>query len=67
MKKVLNVSGMMCQGCENRIKNALSSLDTVENVVALHESGKVEFNYTNDEDVTKAIEIIENLGFKVNE
>lgn len=67
MKKELNVSGMMCEGCENRIKNALETVEGLDNVEANHENGKVEFNYTNEEDIEKAIKLIENLGFEVNE
>lgn len=28
----LKINGMMCGGCENRVKNALSEIDGVENV-----------------------------------
>ena len=27
---VLNVKGMMCGGCENRVKNALSTIEGVQ-------------------------------------
>ncbi len=67
MQKKLNVSGMMCQGCENRVINALSSVDAIDDVKASSEKGIVEFTYTSEEDIKKAIELIENLGFKVNE
>ena len=61
---VLNVEGMMCTGCENRIKNAVSSIDGVEKVTADHETGKVEI--TMNEDKTKEIkERIEDIGFSV--
>ena len=38
----LDVTGMMCTGCENRIKNALSEIKGIESVEANHETGKVQ-------------------------
>ena len=35
---IINVKGMVCNGCENRVKNALKTIDGVEDVEA---------NYTN--------------------
>lgn len=67
MTKELKVSKMMCQGCENRIVNALSNIDDISDVEASHEKGIVKFNYTNEEDIKAAIEAIEDLGFIVNE
>ena len=32
----LNVKGMACEGCENRIKNALKNVEGVESVTADH-------------------------------
>lgn len=37
----LNVEGMMCEGCENRIKNSVSKIDGVKKVEADHTSGTV--------------------------
>ena len=33
---ILNVEGMMCEGCENRIKNALGTIEGVIDVSAKH-------------------------------
>ena len=63
----LDVTGMMCTGCENRIKNALSEIKGIESVEANHETGKVKKKTKNEIDKTKAKEIIERLEFKVNE
>ena len=63
----LDVTGMMCTGCENRIKNALSEIKGIESVEANHETGKVKITSKNEIDKTKAKEIIERLEFKVNE
>ena len=65
MEIIINVKGMMCSGCENRIKNALSMVDGVENVEANHKDGTVKV-FTK-EDVEKELleEKIEDLGFEI--
>ncbi len=62
---VLNVKGMVCNGCENRVKNALKNIDGVEEVSANHETGVVKV--TSNEDVLKEKleETIEDIGFEV--
>ena len=66
MKEItLNVEGMMCEGCENRIKNALKTIKQVKEVNANHKTGIVKI--TAKENVEEKIleEKIENLGFTV--
>lgn len=64
MKSVLiNVKGMVCNGCENRIKNALSQLDGVESVKANHETGEVTIEASIDQTILE--EKLEELGFEV--
>ena len=62
---ILNVKGMMCEGCENRVKNAIKNLEGVENVTADFKTGKViiiaKENITQEE--IKAI--IEDIGYEV--
>lgn len=62
---VLNVEGMVCNGCENRVQNALKTIDGVENVVANHENGTV--TVTLNKEVSESIlkEKIEDIGFDV--
>ncbi len=62
---ILNVKGIECMGCENRIKNAVSSIEGVEKVEASHETGKVTvmMNENVSEDAIK--EKIEDIGFTV--
>ena len=60
----LNVSGMMCEGCENRIKKVISNVDGVTEVKASHKDGKVIItgkNLNKDELINK----IENLDYEV--
>ena len=61
----LNVKGMACEGCENRIKNALKNVEGIENVTADHVSGKVVV--TAKEDVLRETmeETITNIGFEI--
>ena len=64
---ILNVEGMMCEGCENRIKNAVGAIDGVVDVSAKHDTGIVKLiardNVT--EDMIK--ERIEDIGFSVKD
>lgn len=63
----LNVEGMTCGGCENRIKNALSEIEGVEKVIANHEIKEVivTLNTEVEEDIIK--ETINDLDFEVIE
>ena len=66
MKEItLKVKGMVCGGCENRVKNAVSTIEGVEKVEADHNKGIVTDNMK--EDVSKNIieEKIEDIGFEV--
>jgi len=38
---VLKVEGMACEGCENRIQNAVKNMEGIEKVVANHKEGTV--------------------------
>lgn len=62
---VINVEGMVCNGCENRVINALKTSDGVNEVLADHKSGKVTIISVAEvtEDVMK--EKIEDIGFEV--
>ena len=64
---ILNVKGMMCNGCENRIQNALKTLNGVDEVSANHEDGAVRINMEDSVDVSKVKEKIEDIGFEVEE
>ncbi len=62
---IIKVNGMVCNGCENRVQNALKTIDGIENVVADHNKGIV--TVTSREDVSKSVmeEKIEDIGFDV--
>ena len=61
----LKVKGMMCMGCENRVKNALENIDGISNVKANHKDGAVEFDAKNDTLINIIKETISDLGFEV--
>ena len=61
----LKVKGMMCMGCENRVKNALENIDGVSNVKANPKDGTVEFDTQDDTLINVIKETINDLGFKV--
>lgn len=68
MKEIsLNVEGMMCDGCENRIKNALSTIKNIKNIEANHKNGTVNIKTKDDVDENEIKNKINNLGFKVKE
>lgn len=61
----LVVNGMMCGGCENRVKNAIKNIEGVENVTADHNTGKV--IVISDNEVSEEIikEALEDIGYEV--
>ena len=66
MKEIeLKVEGMHCEGCENRIKNVLKTLEEVKEVEANHKEGKVKVEAEDNADVNQIKERIEDLDFKV--
>lgn len=66
MKEIkLKINGMVCGGCENRVKKALSSINGVEKVEADHKTGNVTIMSKEEIDIAKIKEIIEDLGFEI--
>ncbi len=66
MEKItIKVEGMVCGGCENRVKNALSTIKGVEKVEASHKIGEV--TILAKEEISRSIleEKIEDIGFEV--
>ena len=63
----IKVNGMVCGGCENRVKNALSTIEGVERVEANHNTGIVTIKAEKDLDVVQIKERIVDLGFEIVE
>lgn len=61
----IKVNGMVCGGCENRVKNAISEISGVEKVEANHETGMVVVTLNSDVDETTIKDTIEDIGFEV--
>ena len=61
---ILNVEGMSCEGCENRIQNSLKNIEGIEKVVANHKE-KIVTIVGENVDIDKVKERIEDIGFKV--
>ena len=62
---IIKVKGMVCNGCENRVKNALKTIDGIEEVIANHNDGTVKI--TSNEEVQQSVmeEKIEDIGYEV--
>lgn len=64
---IIKVEGMVCGGCENRVQNALKTIEGVENVVANHTNGTVKVTSKDEVEVETMKEKIEDIGFEVKE
>lgn len=64
---IIQVEGMVCNGCENRVQNALKTIEGIENVIANYKDGTV--TITSKSEVSESImkEKIEDIGFEVKE
>ena len=64
---IIKTNGMVCGGCENRVKNAVGSIEGVEEVTADHTSGVVTVK-ANDNVSEETIKTkIDDIGFEVVE
>ena len=64
---ILKVNGMECGGCENRIKNALSTIEGIESVDADYKTGIVKVKSDEKVEKEEMKEKIEDIGFEVEE
>lgn len=62
---IIKVEGMVCNGCENRVQNALKNIEGVENVVADYTTGTVTITGKNEISENTLKEKIEDIGFEV--
>lgn len=61
----IKVRGMVCNGCENRVKNALGRVEKVVEVLADHKQELVTVKANSEIDKKVIYEKIEDLGFEV--
>ena len=64
---IFKIDGMMCNGCENRVQNAIKTIDGVENVIANHTNGTVTVTVNKKIDKSIIKEKIEDIGYEVKE
>ena len=64
---VIKVEGMVCNGCENRVQNALKTIEGVETVVANHTTGTVTVTSKNEVEESVMKEKFYDIGFVVFE
>jgi len=65
MKEIkIKVNGMVCEGCENRVKNALSTIDGIERVEASHKTGLVTVISSKEMERSVIEEKINDIGFE---
>jgi len=60
---IIKVNGMMCEGCESRVKNSLSELDGIEIIEASFAEGIVKIISNEEINIDIIKEKIEDLGF----
>ena len=62
---IMKVKGMMCGGCENRVKNVLGGIEGVQSVEADHTTGIVKIVSQKEIDRNIITEKIDDLGYEV--
>ena len=66
MHITLKVTGMHCEGCENKFRKMLPRIESVENVNADRLAETVEFEFNGSDDVLSAVKSkIDDLGYSV--
>ena len=63
----LKIEGMMCTGCENRVQNALKTIDGVEEVKANHQDGTARVKANDNVELSAIKEKVEDIGYEVKE
>ena len=68
MKEIdLKIKGMVCTGCENRIKKSLMNIKGVKEVFANHETGDVKVVSNDELSLNMIKEVLTKIGFEVVE
>ena len=63
----IKIKGMVCGGCENRVKTALSEISGVESVDANHKTGIVTIKLEKNLESAQIKEKITDLGYEIVE
>ena len=62
---ILNVNGMSCSGCENRVQNVIKNIDGIQDAIADHNTGKVKITLNKDVSIDTLTDAIEDIGYEV--
>lgn len=62
---IINVNGMVCEGCENRVQNAIKAIKGVKKVMANHKNGTVTVTAKENVLEEQMKEKIKDIGFEV--
>lgn len=63
MKTIINIEGLHCEGCVNRIEKILKAKEAIKSVKVSLETKTAEVEYENIT-IEEIIEMIENAGFE---
>lgn len=66
IETIINVKGMVCGGCENRVKNALGEIEGIEKVEADYKTGIVKVLSNDNVNKRTMEDVIEDIGFEIN-
>lgn len=62
---IIKTKGMMCEGCENRVKNVVKDIEGVKSVIANYKTGEVIVS-TDGNVLKQSIEdTIEEIGYEI--
>lgn len=64
-KTTIKVKGMVCTGCENRVKNALNEIEGIKKVDANFKTGEVKVEHDHEVSKEKIEDTILDIGFEV--
>ena len=67
MEVVLKVEGMHCEGCENRIKNVLKTIEGIQEVDASYKTKEVVIKADENVDLNEVKERLADIGFDVTD
>lgn len=62
---IIKVNGMVCEGCEKRVENAIKSLKGIKKVAANYKNGTVTISAKETVNEKQIKEKIEDIGFEV--
>ncbi len=65
MQVILKIDGMHCTGCQNRLQNSLELIKDIQDLQVSLEEKQATFTTSNEDNINKVIQKIEDLGFTV--